>query len=66
MTGTWIEAIFTCSFCTHETKLIIATQSTVEGQTLSCPVCGSEMGQLNDPVTTPNPPCEPEAPETEH
>jgi transcription elongation factor Elf1 len=47
----WIEAVFTCSFCAHETRLTIATQSTVEGQPLTCPVCGGEMGLLSDAGT---------------
>lgn len=43
-----IEVVFTCGFCAHETRLTIATQSTVEGQTLACPVCGGELGELSD------------------
>ncbi len=48
MNGKWIEAVFTCSFCSHETKLTIATQSTLQGQPLACPVCGEQMGLLSD------------------
>lgn len=58
MNGKWIEAAFTCSFCSHETKLTIATQSTVQGQPLACPVCGEEMGLLSEagaPLAVPPP-----------